>query len=291
MITHEKLTAFLETLPKGELLMRGDSVAFPPGGCAYLHRHQGPGHPLPGRRRHPHRHAWPLDVLWTRAAPGTNPAPTPCSRRRPPTNRSRFIRVMILPRELAGKSSIQYVNEERQGETEVAAVQNLRRRADFIFVRGAQVTVIAAMTSIDRQQAFSGTKEAAPALAARCRAARTLSRRADRGLRRAADDQAIQRRAIEPDLSAGDAGAALCAAPQAARQAAAVGARRRPRISRDPRAARARFSGRRTAGSIAPTTASPARRSMSWTLSMAACSGSRRCRDPTRPSAPPSTTP
>ncbi|MGA8948268.1 MAG: hypothetical protein WB497_20410, partial [Pseudolabrys sp.] len=32
MVTHEKLTAFLETLPKGELLMRGDSVAFPPSG-------------------------------------------------------------------------------------------------------------------------------------------------------------------------------------------------------------------------------------------------------------------
>ena len=43
MITHEKLSAYLETMPKGELLMRGDSVAFPPGGCAYLHRHQGPG--------------------------------------------------------------------------------------------------------------------------------------------------------------------------------------------------------------------------------------------------------
>ena len=43
MLTHEKLTAFLETLPKGELLMRGDRVAFPPGGCAFLHRHQGPG--------------------------------------------------------------------------------------------------------------------------------------------------------------------------------------------------------------------------------------------------------
>jgi len=42
MISHEKLSAYLETLPKGELLMRGDSVAFPPGGCAYLHRHQGP---------------------------------------------------------------------------------------------------------------------------------------------------------------------------------------------------------------------------------------------------------
>ncbi len=43
MITHEKLTAYLETMPKGELLMRGDSVAFPPGGCAYTHVHQGPG--------------------------------------------------------------------------------------------------------------------------------------------------------------------------------------------------------------------------------------------------------
>ena len=31
MASHEKLTAYLETLPKGELLMRGDSVAFPPG--------------------------------------------------------------------------------------------------------------------------------------------------------------------------------------------------------------------------------------------------------------------
>ena len=30
-------------MPKGALLLRGDSVAFPPGGCAYLHRHQGPG--------------------------------------------------------------------------------------------------------------------------------------------------------------------------------------------------------------------------------------------------------
>jgi hypothetical protein len=30
-------------LPQGPLLLRGDSVAFPPGGCAYLHRHQGPG--------------------------------------------------------------------------------------------------------------------------------------------------------------------------------------------------------------------------------------------------------
>src|SRR5690242_5758807 len=41
--SHEKLAAVLETIPNGALLLRGDSVAFPPGGCAYLHRHQGPG--------------------------------------------------------------------------------------------------------------------------------------------------------------------------------------------------------------------------------------------------------
>ncbi len=111
MTTHEKLTAFLETLPKGELLMRGDSVAFPPGGCAYLHRHQGPGIRClidggiridtggrstsfgPGG-------AWyesGLDTVFAQAASDKN---------------SRFIRLMILPRELQGKSSIQYVNEE-----------------------------------------------------------------------------------------------------------------------------------------------------------------------------------
>ncbi|MBN8966213.1 MAG: hypothetical protein J0H89_12750, partial [Rhizobiales bacterium] len=35
----EKLSAVLETIPQGELLLRGDSVGFPPGGCAHLHRH------------------------------------------------------------------------------------------------------------------------------------------------------------------------------------------------------------------------------------------------------------
>ena len=41
--SREKLSARLDMLPKGPLLLRGDSVAFPPDGCAYLHRHQGPG--------------------------------------------------------------------------------------------------------------------------------------------------------------------------------------------------------------------------------------------------------
>ena len=38
-----KLSAPLLTLPEGALLMRGDSVTFPPGGCALTHVHQGPG--------------------------------------------------------------------------------------------------------------------------------------------------------------------------------------------------------------------------------------------------------
>ena len=41
--SREKLSTTLDTMPDGDLLLRGDSVAFPPGGCAFLHTHQGPG--------------------------------------------------------------------------------------------------------------------------------------------------------------------------------------------------------------------------------------------------------
>ena len=111
MMTHEKLTAFLETLPKGELLMRGDSVAFPPGGCAYLHRHQGPGIRclIEGGIRidtHGRSTSYGPGGAWYESGPDAVFAQAASD------TRSRFIRVMILPRELAGKSSIQYVNEE-----------------------------------------------------------------------------------------------------------------------------------------------------------------------------------
>ena len=111
MTTHEKLTAFLETLPKGALLMRGDSVAFPPGGCAYQHRHQGPGIRClieGGIRIDTHGRS-------TSFGPGGawyESGPDPVFAQASPDRPTRFIRVMILPRELAGKSSIQYVNEE-----------------------------------------------------------------------------------------------------------------------------------------------------------------------------------
>jgi hypothetical protein len=111
MTTHEKLTACLETLPKGELLMRGDSVAFPPGGCAYQHRHQGPGIRclIEGGIRidtHGRSTSFGPGGAWYESGPDAVFAQAS------PDKSSRFIRVMILPRELAGKSSIQYVNEE-----------------------------------------------------------------------------------------------------------------------------------------------------------------------------------
>ncbi|MFI4972151.1 MAG: hypothetical protein ACHP7H_05695 [Hyphomicrobiales bacterium] len=111
MITHEKLTAFLDTLPKGELLMRGDSVAFPPGGCAYLHRHQGPGirSLIEGGIRidtHGRSTSYGPGGAWFESGPDAVFAQA--SLNKP----SRFIRVMILPRALTGKSSLEYLNEE-----------------------------------------------------------------------------------------------------------------------------------------------------------------------------------
>src|SRR5215472_15656874 len=34
VVSHEKLAVALDGMPAGDLLLRGDSVAFPPGGCA-----------------------------------------------------------------------------------------------------------------------------------------------------------------------------------------------------------------------------------------------------------------
>ncbi len=109
--SHEKLSAFLETLPKGELLLRGDSVGFPPGGCAYLHTHQGPGIRclIEGGIRidtHGRSTSYGPGGAWYESGPLPVFAQTAADRP------SRFIRVMILPRALAGKSSIQYVNED-----------------------------------------------------------------------------------------------------------------------------------------------------------------------------------
>jgi hypothetical protein len=110
-VSRLKLSATLDTLPKGDLLLRGDSVAFPPGGCAYLHRHQGPGIRclIEGGIRidtHGRSTSYGPGGAWYESGPDGVFAQ--CAMDRP----SRFVRVMLLPRELIGKSSIQYLNEE-----------------------------------------------------------------------------------------------------------------------------------------------------------------------------------
>jgi hypothetical protein len=106
-----KLEAAAQTLPKGELLLRGDSVAFPPGGCAYLHRHQGPGIRclLEGGIRidtHGHSTSYGPGGAWYESGPD------PVFAQGAGDRATRFIRMMILPRALLGKSSIEYLKPE-----------------------------------------------------------------------------------------------------------------------------------------------------------------------------------
>jgi len=110
VVSREKLTARLETAPQGALILRGDSVAFPPGGCAYLHRHQGPGIRcvIEGSIRidtHGRSTSYGPGGAWYETGPDgvfAQAADRP----------TRFIRVMILPRAYLGKSSIEYLNED-----------------------------------------------------------------------------------------------------------------------------------------------------------------------------------
>jgi hypothetical protein len=110
-VSRLKLSAVLETLPQGDLLLRGDSVAFPSGGCAFLHRHQGPGIRclVEGGIRidtHGRSTSYGPGGAWYESGPDAVFAQGAMDRP------SRFVRVMLLPRALIGKSSIEYLNEE-----------------------------------------------------------------------------------------------------------------------------------------------------------------------------------
>jgi hypothetical protein len=109
--TRIKLSASLDTLPEGELLLRGDSVAFPPGGTALTHTHQGPGIRcmIEGGIRidtHGRSTSYGPGGAWFETGPDTVFAQADLARA------SRFIRTMILPRALLGQSSIRYAYEE-----------------------------------------------------------------------------------------------------------------------------------------------------------------------------------
>lgn len=109
VVSREKLSARLETLPKGALILRGDSVAFPPAGCAYLHRHQGPGIRclIEGGIRidtRGHSTSYGPGGAWYESGP--EPVFAQAA-----NLQTRFIRVMILPAAYLGKSSVEYLNE------------------------------------------------------------------------------------------------------------------------------------------------------------------------------------
>jgi quercetin dioxygenase-like cupin family protein len=105
------LGAQLELEPAEQRLIRCDRVDFPPGGVAYLHTHQGPGirvllqgtirietnggaqHYVPGE-------AW--------FEPGPEPVFAAASEVVP----TAFVRCMVLPGSLLGRSSIRYIREE-----------------------------------------------------------------------------------------------------------------------------------------------------------------------------------
>ena len=94
-----------------ELLIRLDSVAFPPGGTALLHTHQGPG--IRCLREGEIR----IDTEGRSSSYGPGGAwfesgPEPVFAQASIDVSSRFIRTMVLPRSLLGASSIRYVNDE-----------------------------------------------------------------------------------------------------------------------------------------------------------------------------------
>jgi quercetin dioxygenase-like cupin family protein len=109
--TKSALRSELELDPKATYLMRCDRVDFPPGGIAYTHTHRGPGIRclLSGEIRikvKGDEHLVRPGEAWFEAGP--DPVLALASEREP----TAFARVMILPAELRGKSSIRYVLPE-----------------------------------------------------------------------------------------------------------------------------------------------------------------------------------
>jgi hypothetical protein len=115
VVSRQKLAASAATLPAGDLLLRGDSVAFPPGGCAFLHRHQGPGIRClleGGIRIETHVDSLGVSTSYGPGGAWYESGPDPVFAQGARDRATRFIRMMILPRALLGKSSIEYLNPD-----------------------------------------------------------------------------------------------------------------------------------------------------------------------------------
>ena len=101
------------TLPEGGALMRADRVDFPPRGIAYTHTHQGPGIRvlLRGRFRvQTGGHTLEIGP----GEPWFERGPDPVYAESTADEPTSFVRVMVLPVVLLGKSSIRYVKPEDQ---------------------------------------------------------------------------------------------------------------------------------------------------------------------------------
>jgi len=95
------------------LLLRCDRVDFPPGGIAYTHTHQGPGIRCLLEGQLTVAAAGESTTIVPGGAwfeSGSDPVLARASNESP----TGFVRVMVLPRSLKGKSSIRYVNPEDQ---------------------------------------------------------------------------------------------------------------------------------------------------------------------------------
>lgn len=116
------LAHLIELADPGGYLMRCDRVDFPPGGIAYTHTHRGPGIRclLAGEIRvevDGRAHAAKPGEAWFEAGP--DPVLAFASDR----DATAFARVMVLPRELQGKSSIRYVRPEDQDKPKTQKYQ------------------------------------------------------------------------------------------------------------------------------------------------------------------------
>jgi len=101
----------LDLSPDGRYLLRADRVDFPPKGVAYLHTHQGPGIRclIKGSIRiDSEGHSLEVAPLGAWFESGPEPVFAAAS----DSAETAFVRVMVLPLELLGKSSIRYVRAE-----------------------------------------------------------------------------------------------------------------------------------------------------------------------------------
>ncbi|MBI4609375.1 MAG: hypothetical protein HY726_10215 [Candidatus Rokubacteria bacterium] len=115
-----KLARSIDLDPSAKYLMRCDRVDFPPGGVAYTHTHQGSG------IRCLLRGEFSVEAAGKklRIRPGEawfERGPDPVYAEASPSELTSFVRVMILPAALKGKSSIRYVRSEDQEKPKTQA--------------------------------------------------------------------------------------------------------------------------------------------------------------------------